>query len=120
MSLDINQFISMLPVPATLFEITWTLIGVQFGNTFSKVGNNGGMDEYIKEHGKFKGFAKYIVENTLNFLHHWEIGLILIIYPMPYMEIKWFGLGLLIDDGLYEFYKPIKKLRERLSTKPVS
>ena len=109
----------MLPVPATLLEIFWTLLGITFANAFSKVGNNGmGVDEYIKENGKFKGVSKYLVYSSLNFLHHWEIGGLLIIYPMPFIELKWIGLGLMIDDGAFELYKPLKKLREYKLSKP--
>ena len=109
----LDVIINLLPIPKTLLEITWVLIGWQLGKSFGTIkdnglGGNGSVDDYIRESGKWKGWSKVIVERTLYFLHHWEIGLLLIIYKMPVAELKWLGLGLFLEDSSFHLYDFLK------------
>lgn len=100
----LDVIINLLPVPQTLLEITWVLIGWQLGKSFGTIKNNGGggsVDNYIREHGKLKGWSKMVVERILYFVHHYFIGLLLIVYDIGIPETKWLGLGLALEDGSY-------------------
>jgi len=78
-----------------LVVVTWVAIGFLFGRSFGKQ-----IDFKVTNSEWFmhlKPWQQYIVEGLFNFLHHWWAGLILYIYaPIP--EIRWFGLGLFLDD----------------------
>lgn len=100
----LDKLAEWLPVPDNLFDLTWTLIGIQLGATFGKINQKGmGIDEYIKDHGKFKGWTRFVVERVLHFLHHYWLGLLLIIYYPQHQtpELMWLGLGLFLEDSFY-------------------
>jgi len=105
----LDVIINLLPTPHTLFELTWVLIGIQLGKSFGVINQSGmGVDEYVRANGKLKGWTKFIVDRVLHFTHHYFIGLLLIVYPIPYPEFKWFGLGLFLEDGGYHIYDFLK------------
>ena len=89
-----------LPVPTTLLTITWTIIGFMFGRAFGKR-----LDQTIKKTEWFKGLGlmgKKLVGASLDFLHHFWIGLLLMVYSNQLIytvEIYWFGYGLFLDDA---------------------
>lgn len=89
-----------LPVPVTLLQITWAIIGFMFGRAFGKQ-----LDHTIQETEWFKKqklMAQWTVRAILDFMHHFWIGLLLMVYaslsPYP-SELYWFGYGLFIDDA---------------------
>ena len=86
-----------LPIPETLFEATWFGIGLTFGRCFGK-----DLDYKIQQSEWFKrrdAFGKWVVKFLLDFLHHWWIGALIMIYCPQYPEAYWFGLGLIVDDA---------------------
>ncbi len=93
-----------LPVPSTLLQVTWLLVGFMFSRAFAK-----NLDHAVQETDQFKAqgkFAQTLIKNLLNFLHHFWIGLLLIVYsaqiasPLHFSPdvIAFFGLGLFLDD----------------------
>lgn len=85
-----------VPIPETLIQITWFLIGLLFARSFGKK-----LDNEIKKTEWYKGQAtlpKWLIAHTLDFLHHFWMGLLLMVYFSEYPEIFWFGAGLLVDD----------------------
>jgi len=116
--MDLSGFLSLLPIPQTLFEITWTLIGWLLARAFAKVDKKG-LDEAIleyvekKEYTKNEAFMRWLGERSLHFLHHFWMGLLLIAYYPVHgcPELMWFGLGLFAEDGCFhirEFLGQIK------------
>jgi len=113
--------LELLPVPKTLFDFTFAVIGWQLGNAFSKH-DNIGLDDAIMKHGKFKGIWKFIISRLLHFFHHYWIGLLLMVFCLPANwpdpnwwqgALYWIGYGLFIEDGQYHlrewFGKKVRK-----------
>ena len=109
---DLEWLLNLLPLPQTLFEVTWTIIGIQFGYVFGKLnGNGGGVDQDIEKGcSRFSWFWQRCLKRALNFLHHYWIGLLLIVYNIGVPELKWLGLGLFLEDGGYELKDILTKL----------
>jgi hypothetical protein len=98
-----------IPVPTTLEEALWFGIGLVFGRSFGKK-----TDYNIKQSEWFKNlkdWQKEVVSKSLDFLHHWWMGLYLVVYgvtaPQALISIfpmlsrvatYWFGWGLFVDD----------------------
>ncbi len=83
-----------LPVPATLLQATWFIIGVMAGRAFK------GADQAVQKTAKFQAsnpITRLAIKNTLNFLHHFWIGLLMVCYS-PCEPITWLGWGLFVDD----------------------
>ncbi len=85
-------------------QVTWLLVGFMFSRAFAK-----NLDHSVQETAAFKAQGKFIqtlIKNLLNFLHHFWIGLLLIVYAPPLASplrfspdvIAFFGLGLFLDD----------------------
>ena len=113
--------LELLPVPKTLFDFTFAVIGWQLGDAFSKH-DNIGLDDAIMKHGKFKGIWKFIISRLLHFFHHYWIGLLLMVFCLPANwpdpnwwqgALYWIGYGLFIEDGQYHlrewFGKKVRK-----------
>ena len=84
-----------LPTPTNFLEITWLGIGLTFGRSF------GNIDHQIQQSQWFLDFdtqAQYIIKFLLNFLHHWWIGALLMIYFPENPAVYYFAFGVLIDD----------------------
>ncbi len=81
-------------LPQTLQEVTWLIIGFMVGRAFK------GIDQAIQKTHSYQHqnpLTKQVIKNTLNFFHHFWIGLLLVCYaPIP--ELTWLGWGLFIDD----------------------
>ena len=84
----------ILQIPKTLLEITWFLIGFFAGRAGAKTDNIVKRSEWYSKLSKTK---KKIVGMFLEFLHHFWIGLLLMVYATC-PEMYWFGYGLFIDD----------------------
>ncbi len=96
-----------LPVPTNLLELTWLLIGFMFGRAFGK-----SLDFSVQQTDWFSRQPKLsqeVVKNLLNFLHHFWIGLLLMVYAAQIggllrgwqvpAEVPYFaGCGLFLDD----------------------
>ena len=85
-----------LPAPETLLQTTWVIIGFMFGRAFGKQ-----LDQTIQETDWYKSLGliwQKIVSSSLDFLHHFEIGLLLMVYFSHIPELYFFGMGLFIDD----------------------
>ena len=114
----LEEIVKYLPVPDSLFDFIWTGIGWQLGSSFGKINQEGmGVDEYIQTHGNFKGWSRFVLERVLHFIHHWEIGGLLIVYYLaPYVgapyhtsqELLWLGLGLFLEDAQHHGLKYVK------------
>jgi len=103
--------INLLPIPKTLFDFTWALIGWEFGKAFSQ------FDEELIS----KTPQKYrrILYRILHFIHHYWIGLLMVVYAQAfltdptavtgwnglYRAILWFGYGLVMEDGHHHLFK---------------
>jgi len=90
-----------LPLPETLIQWTWFLIGFFFARGFGKQ-----LDQDIQESEWFKSLpndAQWILKRLLDSLHHLWIGMLLMVYgpkffPEQKIEFYWFGYGIFIDD----------------------
>jgi len=116
--------LELLPVPKTLFDFTFAVIGWQLGNAFSKQ-DNIGFDEVLEAEtklGKAKGILGFIGRRVLHFVHHYWIGLLLMVFCLPVNwpdpnwwqgALYWIGYGLFIEDGQYHlrewFGKKVRK-----------
>ncbi len=114
-----------LPVPSTLLQITWLLIGFTFARAFGK-----NLDQNVKS-SKFYNVqskvAQWVISGLLDWLHHFWVGLLLMVYaaqvsiiiPVDADALFFFGLGMFIDDlpdvprrfqkyfkGLQEYIEP--------------
>jgi len=88
-----------IPLPETLLQITWCLIGFFAGRAGAK------SDDTVKESKWFKDLCPWqqsTVSALLDFTHHFWIGLLLMTYSTGLIiecpEMYWFGTGLFIDD----------------------
>ncbi len=118
-----------IPLPNTLNEITWVMIAVLFARAFGKK-----LDQRIQSTQKYKKlgiWGQFIVSGLLNFLHHFWMGLLIMLaYPQtltwdialigggllkipPY----WIGWGIFFDDApdipkrfgkMFEYLYPAK------------
>jgi len=101
--------IEKLPVPQSLFDFAFALIGWQLGRAFSL------FDAEVLEAWKDKPF-RYTLFMLLHFFHHYWIGLLLIVFCQQlifdwnapfwtlqgvYRMLLWIGYGLFIEDGAY-------------------
>ncbi len=93
-----------LPVPNTLLQVTWLIIGFMFGRAFAK-----NLDQSVQATDAFKRqnkFTQTLIKNALNFLHHFWMGLLLIVYGVQlgsFLQldadvVAFFGLGLFLAD----------------------
>jgi len=85
-----------IPVPSTLLEATWFALGLCFGRSFGKR-----LDYYVQQSEWYEGlepWQRWLVKSALNLLHHWWVGLLLMVYVAHVPELYWFGAGLLVDD----------------------
>lgn len=83
-----------LPLPETLLQMTWFLIGFFAGRGGAKT------DNIIKESNWYKGLCGWqqkILNGILDFTHHFWMGMLLMTYALS-PEMYWFGMGLFIDD----------------------
>jgi len=77
-------------------QIVWLGIGLTFGRCFGKK-----LDHEIKQSGWFmglEGWQQSLLGRLLDFLHHWWIGGLLMVFFGDVEVVYWFGYGLLLDD----------------------
>jgi len=106
-----------IPIPQTYFEFLWIGIGLQLGLAYGDR-----LDEEIKNSKWFASIPNPLngfLIRTLKFMHHWILGLILVVYcnQIPSFSIfealsyYWLGFGLFMGDALdYPLKQYIKKL----------
>ena len=85
-----------LPFPVSFAQIIWLGVGLTFGRAFGKQ-----LDRQIQGSAWFLGLAplwQNILRRLLDFLHHWWIGALLMLYFCEFEAVYWFGYGLLLDD----------------------
>jgi len=101
--------VELLPVPKSLFDFTFALIGWGLGSAFG-----GGFDEEFLEKIK-ENKAKWIICRILHFFHHYWIGLLLLVFCGAAVSdwsavfgmngmlraLYWIGYGLFVEDGQY-------------------
>ena len=98
-----------IPWPDTLFQVTWALIGFTFARAFGKQ-----LDQDIQSSHWFKSLQGSqsliwgivppellgnLILRLLDFLHHFWMGLLLMIYYPASSELYWVGWGLVLDDA---------------------
>jgi len=91
----LNKLIE-LPFPVSFVQIVWLGIGLTFGRAFGKQ-----LDQNIQNSDWFKGLNlvwQNLLKRALDFLHHWWIGALLMVYFGDVEAVFWFGYGLLLDD----------------------
>jgi len=87
-----------LPLPQTLLEATYFLIGFMAGRAGALC------DHQIKESEWYKKqcpSSQSIISALLDFTHHFWIGLLLMVeVPQAVLNgrVYWFGMGLFVDD----------------------
>ena len=84
-----------IPSPQTLLQITWAIIGFMLARSFKK------LDHTIKQTTKYDTMdpiSQFLIGGTLDFFHHFWIGMLLMVYCNSSPEVYWFGYGLFIDD----------------------
>jgi hypothetical protein len=95
-----------IPVPSTLLQFLWIGVGLQLTLAYGEK-----LDEDICGSGWFTGIPepfKGLIERTLKFIHHWILGLILVVYAIQigaYVgghveEVLWLGWGIFSGDVL--------------------
>jgi len=85
-----------IPTPTTFFQFTWVGIGIIGARCLGKNG-----DYKIQQSAWFKRrsiLMQYGIKAFLNFMHHWWIGALMMLYMDKYPEMYWFGYGLFLDD----------------------
>lgn len=94
-----------VPIPTNNIEILWVLLGMSFGRNFGKK-----LDQGIQAHPVYLSLDPAIqgfIKRILDFTHHWWMGAILWLYahlwiqylwPSFFVELKFFGVGLFLDD----------------------
>lgn len=105
------ELIANLPVPTTLFELTFTIIGFLLGYAWSE-----NLDESILDSDWFKKqhyAVQWFIKGILKFVHHFWIGMLLMIYFPRDSELFWIGLGLFIED-ITDYKKIIGWIIDRL------
>ena len=84
-----------IPAPETLLQITWTIIGFMLARAFKN------LDHTIKETIQFEKLdpiSQFLLGATLDFFHHFWIGLLMMVYSYGSQPVYWFGYGLFLDD----------------------
>ena len=84
-----------LPIPLTFEQWVWLGIGITFARAFGKR-----LDHDIQNTIWFidlPGWAQWVLKRLLDFLHHWWMGALLMLYG-PGLICYWFGYGLFLDD----------------------
>lgn len=84
-----------LPIPQTFLQAVWMGVGLTFGRAFGK-----DLDYNVQQSDWFKNrnyLIQLFLKRLMDFLHHWYMGALLMIY-FSELEVYWFGFGLLIDD----------------------
>jgi len=109
----IDRIVELLPIPKTIFEGTWFIIGWMAGKAFGEKFDEEILDQ-IPDTDKYK-FIKRFVGRILHFIHHAWIGLLGVVYfgvapvaqsinlpvyipVIPCAEAFWFFLGLALED----------------------
>ena len=98
-----------IPIPASFVAVLFTALGFQFGRAFGKK-----LDQSIQASKWFKNLKKskaaedqilaWLVPRLLDFLHHWWIGALIMIFAPARLGAYWgdlaywFGFGLFVDD----------------------
>jgi len=112
----LDELLKMLPMPKTIFEGTWFVVGWMAGKCFGDQCDQ----EFVawinqKYNSEKHWYAMKILLKLLNFIHHAYIGLLGVIYfgPIPILqsiplpiaipsfpcaEAFWFFLGLTLED----------------------
>jgi hypothetical protein len=103
-------------MPVSLFEICWALIGFQAARAFSKRLDEDILEELEKMKGKHPRLykARWLIERTLHFLHHYWLGMLAMVYFPRSHPLFWIGYGMFIEDGgfhLTEFLKTVKRVK---------
>ena len=106
----------LLPIPVTLFEITWAVIGFQAARAFSKRLDEDILKqlEELKEKHPNLYRLRWLIERTLHFLHHYWLGMLAMAYFPRSHPLFWIGYGMFIEDGgfhLREFLKTVKRVK---------
>jgi len=83
-----------IPLPETLLQVTWFLIGFFAGRAGAKTDNTVKESEWFKKQNKTVQSA---ISGLLDFTHHFWMGLLLMTYAI-YPEMYWLGVGLFVDD----------------------
>jgi len=118
----------IVPIPTTIYEWVWTLLGATFGRAFGKR-----LDQGIQGTIWFiglPGYAQSILKRILDFTHHWWVGLLVtfttaygpyliawqtpdvrMIGLYPCLESFWFGIGLFADDA-----RDFNQIKKRFQT----
>lgn len=93
------------PYPDTLVTVTWALIGFSFARAFGKQ-----LDQLIKSQPNFIKLgtvSQWFIGSSLDFIHHFWIGLLLMTRFEPStitmlygfkVSLYYFGWGIFIDD----------------------
>jgi len=84
-----------IPLPPDFEMVVWFGIGITFARAFGKK-----FDREVQQSPWFKelkGWQRWMVKRSLDFLHHWWVGALLILYA-PYPQLAWAGAGIFVDD----------------------
>jgi len=82
-------------IALTPLEAFWLVLGLVFARAFGKQ-----FDQDVVKSTWFHNlnrFERGLIRRLLDFLHHWWMGLFIFFYS-PIIELKFFGLGIFIDD----------------------
>jgi hypothetical protein len=95
-----------IPVPQTLLQFLWIGVGLQLALAYGEK-----LDDQICSALWFTSLpdvVKGLLQRTMKFIHHWILGLILVVYAAQvgaYLgghvdEVLWLGWGIFAGDAL--------------------
>lgn len=114
----IDTIVGALPVPKTLLEGTWFVIGWMAANAFGKSLDEGIMEKINGSNSEFVKDVGPLVSRILHFVHHFWIGMLGVVYfgvtpiaqsiglpisipQSPNAELFWVCLGMALEDAQY-------------------
>jgi len=114
----IDTIVGALPVPKTLFEGTWVVIGWMAATAFGKSLDEDIMSKINASKNRFVRNCGPFIARLLHFTHHFWIGMLGVVYfgvtpiaqsiglpisipQLPNAELFWLCLGLTFEDAQF-------------------
>ena len=115
-----EYIMSMLMWLLDSYSLVLVVIGGSLARTFGCRTESGtDLDTALKS---MMGFKNYFIDKTLDFIHHYWIGALIVYVTNPYGAVPGFiwypndlicylALGMFLEDGFYHLYDFLKSIR---------
>ncbi len=118
MSMSLPGLVVEMLIPSTFEGLVWWGMG---GGLARAVGKQ--LDQDIQGGEWFTGlpvWAQSFVKRGLDFLHHWWVGALLMLYgsgwlPQYPIQVYWIGAGVFVDD-LPDLFKRVRAMLSTIAT----